>query len=224
VDRRAKLLATLSIVAVGATLAFFFRREASDVWNEKKADSPPAVIQTSVRPSSGRAPGFSPQQEISAVERARPVFDESQLTTPSSLQWRLPVYSQVEPAAHPSADVSVSRPDNAVRRHKITNGDSLPGLAQRYLGSADRFLEIFQFNREILSHPDVLPIDLEIRIPPRQQGSSEPLVPRRPSVPIAPAPSKPPGRIPLRLAPREPPEHLGDRYGTLTKNGDELSR
>jgi LysM repeat protein len=53
------------------------------------------------------------------------------------------------------------------RTHKIVNGDSLPALAQRYLGSEDRAGEIFEANRDLLSSPDALPIGIELRIPPR---------------------------------------------------------
>jgi nucleoid-associated protein YgaU len=51
------------------------------------------------------------------------------------------------------------------RVHKIADGDTLPALAARYLGSPDRAIEIFQANREVLSDPDLLPIGGELKIP-----------------------------------------------------------
>lgn len=60
----------------------------------------------------------------------------------------------------------------AVRAHKIANGDSLPALAKRYLGSEDRAVEIFEANRDLLSSPDALPIGVELRIPPRDAPKS----------------------------------------------------
>jgi nucleoid-associated protein YgaU len=58
--------------------------------------------------------------------------------------------------------------------HRIVDGDTLPGLAQRYLGSSKRFTEILDANRDRLQSPDLLPIGAELRIPVTQasDGSS----------------------------------------------------
>jgi len=48
--------------------------------------------------------------------------------------------------------------------HRIVDGDTLPSLAQRYLGSANRFNEIFFANRDRLPRADLLPIGMELRI------------------------------------------------------------
>jgi nucleoid-associated protein YgaU len=53
----------------------------------------------------------------------------------------------------------------AMRRHRLTDGDSLEGLAERYLGDARRANEIFEVNREILPAADLLPLGKIIRIP-----------------------------------------------------------
>jgi len=77
-------------------------------------------------------------------------------------------------------------PQTTVRTHRIADGDTLEGLAQRYLGSANRAGEIYEANREVLSHPDILPIGAELKIPlrgPRTATPSQP-TPRRPLVPI----------------------------------------
>lgn len=50
-------------------------------------------------------------------------------------------------------------------KHRIVDGDSLSSLAERYLGSADRAMEIFEANREKLTDPRILPIGVELRIP-----------------------------------------------------------
>ena len=46
--------------------------------------------------------------------------------------------------------------DQGPRTHKIVDGDTLPALAERYLGSADPH-EIFAANRDVLSDPELLP-------------------------------------------------------------------
>jgi nucleoid-associated protein YgaU len=71
------------------------------------------------------------------------------------------------------------------RTHTVVDGDTLAGLARRYLGTADRYLEIYQWNSDVLANPDVLPIGELLRIPPRNQPEEEPgQVIERPLVPI----------------------------------------
>ena len=53
------------------------------------------------------------------------------------------------------------------RTHKIVDGDTLPTLADRYLGSASRAGEIFAANRDVLLDPELLPIGAELKIPPQ---------------------------------------------------------
>jgi nucleoid-associated protein YgaU len=57
----------------------------------------------------------------------------------------------------------------ALRRHRITDGDSLESLAQRYLGQAERAAEIYALNGDILAAPDLLPLGRIIRIPPAEE-------------------------------------------------------
>jgi nucleoid-associated protein YgaU len=63
----------------------------------------------------------------------------------------------------------------ALRRHRLTDGDSLERLAERYLGNSARAGEIFDANRDVLDQPDVLPLGRIVRIPPRE--SADALVP-----------------------------------------------
>lgn len=61
---------------------------------------------------------------------------------------------------------AASRP----RRHTIHDGDTLEGLAARYLGDARRAPEILESNRQVLTDPQLLPIGVSILIPPRAIG------------------------------------------------------
>jgi nucleoid-associated protein YgaU len=74
--------------------------------------------------------------------------------------------------------------DRATHTHKIVDGDTLPALAERYLGAASRAREIFEANREVLVNPELLPIGVELKIPPRGRRSE----PAPPSAPLAPVP------------------------------------
>ena len=57
-----------------------------------------------------------------------------------------------------------SRP--TLRRHRLTDGDTLERMAERYLGDGARADEIFAINRDLLTAPDLLPLGKIIRIPP----------------------------------------------------------
>jgi hypothetical protein len=59
-------------------------------------------------------------------------------------------------------------------RHRVVDGDSLPGIAQRYLGNRNRYLEIFAANRHLLASPDILPIGAELLIPYQTTGVHNP--------------------------------------------------
>ncbi len=63
---------------------------------------------------------------------------------------------------------SARRAPRPLRRHRIRDGDTLASLAERYLGSADRALEIFRANRGVLTTPELLPIGVTVIIPRRE--------------------------------------------------------
>jgi nucleoid-associated protein YgaU len=124
------------------------------------------------------APVESTKPRDSQVARA----DPSPSAGESPLKWQAfrrpssqsptspPGTSQDEPRQASSRDPLVLQ--NAVRRHAITDGDSLAALAHRYLGAQERYLDIFEFNRDVLASPDMLPIGKELRIPPPSFVSS----------------------------------------------------
>jgi nucleoid-associated protein YgaU len=80
----------------------------------------------------------------------------------SAHESRGPLSTELRPAA---ADTQ----SPARRTHIIVDGDSLPKLADRYLGDPSRGQEIFLANQGILTDPDLLPIGVELTIPPRPQ-------------------------------------------------------
>jgi nucleoid-associated protein YgaU len=55
--------------------------------------------------------------------------------------------------------------DGEFRRHRVIDGDTLEALAEKYLGDANRSKEIFEANRDVLTSPDTLPIDVQLVIP-----------------------------------------------------------
>jgi nucleoid-associated protein YgaU len=69
------------------------------------------------------------------------------------------------PSAASTGGWDESRESRAIRWHVVSDGDSLPRLAQRYLNDPNRSNEIFEENRNVLNDPEVLPIGVQLRIP-----------------------------------------------------------
>lgn len=76
----------------------------------------------------------------------------------------LPTPSSEPLTSLPAEPFPTSEPPPS-RTHIVTDGDSLPKLAQRYLGDAARSAEIYDQNRDELTHPDLLPLGVELKLP-----------------------------------------------------------
>lgn len=51
------------------------------------------------------------------------------------------------------------------RFYTVKTGDTLSGIAASHLGSADRYMEIFEMNRPMLSNPDSIDVGQTLRLP-----------------------------------------------------------
>ena len=76
-----------------------------------------------------------------------------------------------EPAAGAATGPSPADNLNGPLVHRIADGDTLSKLAERYLGRSERYLEIYNANRDVLASPDLLPIGATLRIPPSSIAS-----------------------------------------------------
>jgi LysM repeat protein len=75
-------------------------------------------------------------------------------TTPStsSSQPRSPATSEASPQAAPNL-------------HRVEAGDTLSSISRRYYGTPNRWMEIFEANRDRMASPNSLRVGMEIRIP-----------------------------------------------------------
>jgi LysM domain len=191
-----KLVVVLSVLATGASTAFFFRKDASRVDPQEALDEIPfrsrierrlaadaAWPKSTGGPLSGGTPRSKqalrvPQTATAAIAESRSLAADHQPTFRQSFN---PVGALLEPievtpqegaeteppdllGRAPDADDS---PADRLVRHKIADGDTLSKLAATYLDGSDRYLEIFELNRDVLTSPDLLPIGRELKIPPR---------------------------------------------------------
>lgn len=198
-----KLLIVAVVVVVGVTAAFLFRKPAAPAGADaattptnatgrletaQPVDKPAPVSHLTGRidppdaanaergtvapATSDRGFGLSTMPPAGGYSALRPLNDEQ---TPGA----------GNTAATP--DVAPGAGFNELRRHKIVDGDTLSGLAVRYLGSADRYREIFELNKDILGNPDLLPIGTELKIPALGSKVSTPgSINNRPMVPVPP--------------------------------------
>ena len=214
VDRRKKIIIAGIVVAVGVVLALQYRKieqaktqpAAGSTWHDAAQASTQPAASDSVTSQSPRsagatafdggieaAPGSSPSPTDSGTSsdsaRSAATGDSGLTSTASS------VGSSANAAAGPLVDTNAPE-----QTHQVIDGDTLQNLAQRYLGRADRYLELYAYNRDILKNPEVLPIRAELRIPSQvalppggaaQAQAPAPATPLAPLVPVSPAPVAP---------------------------------
>jgi nucleoid-associated protein YgaU len=100
--------------------------------------------------------------------------DLSNLAPPPAL----PVSFQPSTASTPTSDwkpeslTIAPRTPPKPRPYRLRDGDTLEKIAERLLGDPTRAAEIFQSNRDLLDRPDLLPVGVVIKLPPRPLAES----------------------------------------------------
>ena len=158
--------ATLSTLGPPPELADFDRQR--NAASSFPSESPTGTLGA---PSPTPPPTFAqqPTRENSAwADRDHPAQPTAPLPWSTAANATPPERAQTSlhtPLTEATPNWEEARPASAIRWHVVADGDSLPRLAQRYLGDAGRGLEIFEENRNVLKNPDVLPIGVQLRIP-----------------------------------------------------------
>jgi nucleoid-associated protein YgaU len=62
-------------------------------------------------------------------------------------------------------DIAIETPAAAAVFHTVRPGDTLSAIAQKYLGKASRYAELFEANRPMLTDPDKIYPGQVLRIP-----------------------------------------------------------
>lgn len=129
----------------------------------------PAPINTDIPPGIASSFGQAapaPLPELSTTVNRQPLDDISTVTPRDSeltLDRESPAYRGYVPF-----DEQEER-----RMYVIRDGDSLESLAKRFLGGRDRAGEIQELNRDILGSLELLPVGVEIQLPPRHRRTDE---------------------------------------------------
>ena len=172
-DPGVRIAAAASVLLGGILVALLFRRD-------EPAEGPPAPGREQlVLPKQTDLPeAVGPSGRIespSSVPRPADIVGPSaNVVMPADRGQTPPEIAREDPDAirptrsgwgTPIGLPPLPRRDDGVRTHRIVDGDSLDRLAERYLGSADRRLEIYEANRDVLPSPELLPIGVELKIP-----------------------------------------------------------
>jgi LysM repeat protein len=166
--RDQKIGLALGILLVGAVAAFFFRHEESPL-------EPLPVLQTSQaldqriaerdrRPylHTGDAETPSPADRPPTDEPAQPggLVPEPIPLGPEDPDWGAASFTRPTPAPQPPT------------YHVVQRGETLSSIAERHLGSAARFPELFDANADRLRDANDLRVGMELRIPPRSAAAA----------------------------------------------------
>ncbi len=184
-DHRIRLIAAAAVMLAGIGLSLCFRRVAGEATMTIPAEinalaagkaRAPRSFAADPQPASGYpappAIGHSLPHSLPVAahepRRATPAVPASsdQLAPSPELPKTYPGDNQVA-SSRWGTSLAAMPPERAapLQTHKIVDGDTLPALAERYLGSASRANEIFDANRGVLSDPNILRIGAVLRIP-----------------------------------------------------------
>jgi nucleoid-associated protein YgaU len=138
----------------------------------RRPDSPLTLAPTSeVSPAENLlspAPK-EPSASLARGEGTREAQDLQNLTPPPALPIAFsPIADELRPTSWKPAIPPPAAPAPKLRKYRLRDGDTLERLAERLLGDKSRAAEIFDANRHVLTRPDLLPVDVEILLPPRK--------------------------------------------------------
>jgi len=191
-----KLVVVMSVLVTGVSTAFFFRKDASqeDFRHEASPENPfrqrverRVVADTTWTRNLQTARPKLASRSVDALRVPATASIPQGLNAdsqPTIQRSSNPVGALLEPIENiPPEEDDDSQPaggshltgynsgaPSGSTLHKIVDGDTLSKLASEYLGRTDRYLEIYELNRDVLSSPDLLPIGKTLTIPPWQRA------------------------------------------------------
>ncbi len=195
-NRRQKAVLVAIVLFVGLGLAWQFRKRDGVPSLAAHDGQPAGEWLAAATPSGAVRPVGFPQSKIldsvspplAAPPSASSIPARQTLSDPTVPQLSTAFTGRPESSPHePGARVDATAADPlgytstrafgdqslAEATHKLADGDTLPALAEHYLGAAARWREIYEYNRDILTSPDLLPIGGELRIPSGRRPSRE---------------------------------------------------
>ena len=105
-----------------------------------------------------------PAPKPAGTEAAAP---KPQAAPQAAPQGQQPAQGQqaAQPAQKPAAAPAPAAEDDGPLFHTVEKGDTLSAIAQKYLGSANKYRQIFEANKPMLKDPDEIYPGQKLRIP-----------------------------------------------------------
>jgi nucleoid-associated protein YgaU len=208
IDTGVRIAAASTVLLGGILLALLFRHqspstgppppETGDRLVLRKRIEPQHASEAASRRGAARDQRATSGSAASAASGREPTLLKPTTLKPMSPGEPPPVLARDYPGnAVPEGEDETASPGRrpagihaearSPRVHKVADGDTLRALADRYLGSADRFGELYEANRDLLPSPEILPIGVELKIPAGQRPRLSPsnFMPKCPLVPVA---------------------------------------
>ena len=88
-----------------------------------------------------------------------PAFSEPE---PASLRPRRPVWHRLGASARTDIDPSLPVPQ---KTYQVVSGDTLSKIAKKFYGDANKYMKIFEANKDQLSDPDKIKAGQTLKIP-----------------------------------------------------------
>ncbi|MGQ9506087.1 MAG: LysM peptidoglycan-binding domain-containing protein [Thermogutta sp.] len=147
-------------------------QDLPDTLTPKLPPSPDSDLLLSVKPIAVPAlPSVFPQNGHSAGDQLP--NQPNQLGRGFKGQSEMATVTAKELREHSGKPPSVSLPSPpAMGRHTVADGETLAIIAQRYYRDSTLWTLIYQANQELLPSPELLPIGVELIIPPPPQSST----------------------------------------------------
>jgi len=170
-----KIFAAGAIILCGLAIAMLFRRSGEPGEVAKRGDEIAPAETSSSYPIEQQPVDESARSAHVVLGQVEPLGSdvEPRPATQSRTFGRNQNSASPAPApADPAPSPTATQPQNAsyrrkpTRVHVVRDGDTLSYIAERYLGRGDRYQDIFDYNRDLLSNPDILPIGARLKIPP----------------------------------------------------------
>ncbi len=225
--RDQKIGLALGILLMGAVGAFFFRHEEARI-------EPLPVLKSAAEldrqiASQQRSPYLLPEEPTAPPPR--PITADETLPPDGSGLVPEPVAGLDEPLFSPGTTADTGTGSSSEQRHTVQRGETLSSLAAKYLGSANRFEEIYQANTDRLRNPNDVRPGMELQIPgdqlankPQVNGTTPaPRMATRPDAPSSQPPADPTPHSgsklfePYRRSPLSPSESGTDARSTSGK-------
>lgn len=177
--RDTKLGLALGMLVIGFTVAFCFPRVTPPVHRlaVERVTADPALEFLPIRAYDVPAPPTSPRKASTAESVTNElvpvvgIFPGQAASNRASSRAATPgdvALNQESMSARGAQTVAAGSPVEQPATYTVQPGDTLSGIATRFLGNSKRYYEIFEANQNLLATPDALKIGMVLAIPGRE--------------------------------------------------------